>query len=77
MAAIQAFLYVIEDVNLRKKFATKKIKLAPKWLVPIVTVILYTAIIVYSLGWNVDMRKVAVVIVAIAVVYSVKTLGNK
>lgn len=63
MACLQIICCIINDINAKKHGERKKFELATKWIIPIMTVVLQVIILAYSLGWNIDMRKVATVIV--------------
>ena len=62
MAFLQAFCCITNDVNARRNDNFKK---TPKWLIPVMTVILQSVILVYGLGVNIDMKKTAVLIMVI------------
>ncbi len=63
MMVVQMFCCFINDINAHKHGERLKFERATKWIIPIMTLILQTITLGYSLGWNVDMRKVAIVIV--------------
>ena len=63
MACLQLVCCIINDINAKKHGDRKKFELATKWIIPILTVVLQVIILGYSLGWNIDIRKVATVIV--------------
>ena len=79
MVALQAFCCIINDLSDKNKEANKKATTAFKWLIPILTVVLYIVTIIYSLGSTLDIRKVAMIIVGIMFMiignYSPKTKG--
>ncbi len=63
MVFLQSFCCFINDINASKKGERKKFEMATKWIIPVMTMILQVLIFGYSLGWNLDMRKSAAVIV--------------
>lgn len=71
MAVLQAFCCIINDANFGKYGEVKRFKRTTKWTIPAVTIILQTAILGYGLGWSVDMRSVAVLIVGVVGVVNV------
>ena len=80
MFLMQAFLCVITDVFDKYKEVNKKATSVCKWIIPIITVILYIATITYALGNMVDIRKVAMLMVGIMLIvignYIPKTKGH-
>ena len=65
MTLIQVFCCIINDVNAHKYVEQPKYERFTKWQIPIISIILQIVILGYGLGWNIDMRKVAAVIVII------------
>lgn len=63
MTFIQIFCCIINDIKVYKHIKYLKFEHIPKWIIPITSIILQTAILGYGLGWNIDMRKVAALIV--------------
>ena len=43
--------------------ADKKFEMVSKWIIPVISIVLQIVIFFYSLGWNIDMRKVASLII--------------
>ena len=76
---LQVFCCITSDLSDKNKEANKKATTAFKWLIPILTVVLYIVTIMYSLGSTLDIRKVAMIIVGIMFMiignYSPKTKG--
>ena len=68
MAVLHSVCCFVNDINARKYGEKAKIDRVIKWLVPFVTVALYVATLGYGLGWNFDMRKVAIAIVAVILI---------
>lgn len=63
MVLLQIFCCFINDVNAKKHGERKKFEMATKWIIPVMSIILQTVTLGYGLGWNVDIRKVAMLIV--------------
>lgn len=61
MAAFQIFSCVVSDCSSKKQ--AEKMTLVSKWILPVVTVTLYFATLGYGLGWKIDIRMVAAVLV--------------
>lgn len=65
MAALQIFCCIMTDINTRKHGECKKFENVAKWIIPVIAVIVQTMTLVYSLGVNVDIRRVAIFVVGI------------
>ncbi len=63
MALFQCFCCFINDINAAKHGERKKFEMATKWIIPIMSVLLQIVTLGYALGWNIDIRKVAALIV--------------
>ena len=63
MVLMQFICCLMADKN-SKKHGEKKYEKILKWIIPAISVVLYVATLGYSLGWNIDIRKVAALIVA-------------
>lgn len=63
MMILQWFCCFINDINAKKHGERKKFSLVTKWIIPVMCVILQIVTIGYSLGWDLDIRRVAAVIV--------------
>lgn len=63
MMVLQWFCCFINDINASKHGTRKKFEMATKWIIPVMCIILQAVTLGYSLGWNIDIRKVAAVIV--------------
>lgn len=72
MAFLQIICCFINDINALKKGERKKFELATKSIIPAMSIILQVVTLGYGLGWNIDMRKVAMVIVGVVLV----VIGN-
>ncbi|MBR3994600.1 MAG: DUF1648 domain-containing protein [Clostridia bacterium] len=64
MVGLQTICCFVNDINSHKHGERKKLENVTKWIIPVMTVILQTVTIGYSLGWNLDIRRVAIVIVS-------------
>lgn len=65
MVLLQAFCCFINDINAHKHGERKKFEMATKWIIPIMSIILQIVTLGYGLGWNIDIRVVATLIVGI------------
>lgn len=65
MAVLQVFCCVVSDINSKKYGECRDFERASKWIIPFVTVVLYGATLGYSLGWRVDIRRVASLILGV------------
>lgn len=69
---LQIFCCVINDINAAQKGVNKKFELVIKSMIPAISIIVYSAMIAYSMGTELDMRKIAMFIVGIVFV----SVGN-
>ncbi len=72
MVLLQAFCCFINDFNAYKHGERKKFERVTKWIIPAMSVILQTVTLGYSLGWNLDIRRVAGAIVGVILI----VIGN-
>ena len=63
MALLQVFCCFINDFNANKHGDRKKFEMVTKWIIPVMAIVLQIALLGYSIGWAVDARRVATVIV--------------
>ncbi len=63
MVLLQSFCCFINDWNAKKHGERKKFEMATKWIIPVMSVILQAVTLGYGLGWNLDIRKIAMLIV--------------
>lgn len=68
MIGLQIFCCIVNDINAHKHGGIKKIETVTKWIIPVMTVILQTVTIGYSLGWGIDIRRVAVALVSVLLI---------
>lgn len=64
MVFLQLINCIINDVNAKKHGERKKFEMATKWIIPVMSIVLNVMTLGYGLGWNLDIRKVAAVLVA-------------
>ncbi len=63
MVVLQIFCCFVNDINAQRHGEKKKFTLATKWLIPVMSVVLQTLTLGYGLGWNLDIRRIAMLIV--------------
>lgn len=63
MVILQIVCCVINDVNAQKHGERKKFEMANKWIIPVMSIILQTVTFMYSLGYELDIRKIVAFIV--------------
>lgn len=64
MAAVETFCSIVNDYNVKKYGDGKRIENVTRWIIPVVSVVLYLATIGYAMNWNINIRQVAVIVVA-------------
>ena len=72
MALLQIFCCFINDINSHKHGERKKFERVTKWIIPVMSVILQIVTLGYGLGWNLDIRRIVILIVGIMFIL----LGN-
>lgn len=72
MALLQIFCCFINDINSYKHGERKKFERVTKWIIPVMAVILQIVTLGYGLGWNIDIRRVAMLIVSVILI----VIGN-
>lgn len=72
MALLQVICCVINDFNSAKHGRRVKFERVTKSIIPAMSILLQSAIICYALGVNLDMRRIAVVIVSLVLI----AIGN-
>ncbi len=65
MMLLQWVCCVINDVNAHKHGERKKFEKATKWIIPVMSVVLQAATLGYALGFKIDVRRFAAVIVGV------------
>lgn len=64
MAALQFFCCFVNDINAHHNGERKKFSTITKWIIPVMCIVLQIATLGYGLGWNIDMRRVAMIILS-------------
>lgn len=72
MLALQIFCCVVSDISDKNPEANKKAVTVYKWIIPILTVVLYIITVMIALGSNLDIRKIVMMILGIIFI----VLGN-
>lgn len=70
MVALQVFLSIVSDLSDKNPEANKKAVTVYKWIIPIITVVLYIVTIAIALGNDLDIRKIVMVILGILFIIS-------
>lgn len=70
MVVLQIFCCVCSDLSDKNPEANKKAVTVYKWIIPILTIILYIVTIMYALGSNLDIRKIVMVVLGIIFIIS-------
>ena len=65
MVLFQIICCVINDINANKRGQNVKFEMISKWIVPVMSVVLQITTIGYSLGWNLDIRRIATSLVGV------------
>lgn len=63
MAVLQVICCFINDINAYKHGEHKRFERVTKWIIPVMSCVLQTVTLLYSLGWNIDIRKTVALIV--------------
>ena len=69
---LQAICCIAGDINARTHAVHRKFEQTAKWIIPIMSVILQIITLGYGLGWDIDIRKCAMLIIGVIFI----TLGN-
>ena len=70
MLALQIFCCVVSDISDKNPEANKKAVTVYKWIIPILTVVLYIITVMIALGSNLDIRKTVMIILGIIFIVS-------
>lgn len=80
MLALQIFCCIVSDLSDKNPEANKRAVTVYKWIIPILTIVLYIVTIMYALGSDLDIRKIVMVILGIIFIilgnYMPKVRGN-
>ena len=68
MVFLQAFCCVVNDINAHKHGERKKFSTLAKWIIPVMCIVLQTMTLGIGLGWKLDVRVVATLIVGIVLI---------
>lgn len=68
MVAFQIFCCIVNDINAYKKGENEKLSRVTKWIIPFMTIVLYVVTLVYGLGWELDIRRIATIIVGVVLI---------
>ena len=63
MVILQIICCFINDINSHKHGERKKFERVTKWIIPVMTVILQAVTLIYGLGKNIDIRRIATLVV--------------
>lgn len=72
MALLQLISCLINDINAKKHGDRIKFEIAVKWIIPVMCVVLQIITLAYGLGVMIDIRRVAMIIVALVLI----VIGN-
>ena len=61
----QAFCCICTDLDVRQRGMGKKVERVVKWMIPFLNLVIYVSLLGYALGWQIDIRKVACLVVGI------------
>lgn len=65
MVLLQIYCCVLNDIMAHKHGERKKFSLVTKWIIPVLSLVLYTTTIFYAMGFeNMDVRRIACFLVA-------------
>ena len=80
MTIIHAICCIMYDVVDENKEANRKVNNMVKWLIPLITIVVYEITLLYALGKNIDIRKVVMILLGIIFIvsgnYIPKTVGD-
>ena len=63
MMLLQFVCCIISDIKASKYGSTLKLEMVTKWILPVITIVLHIATLMFNLGREIDIRKVAVLII--------------
>lgn len=70
MVALQIFCCIVSDLSDKNSESNKKAVTVYKWIIPILTIVLYIVTIAVALGCNLDIRKIVMIILGILFIIS-------
>ncbi len=65
MAFLQMISCICSDLEMRRARVSAKFERVMKWIVPMITVVLYIVTIGYGLGWDVDIRRIVFLLLGV------------
>lgn len=65
MATLQIFCCITSDWNVYKYKNQKKLETITKWITPVISIVLQTTILCYAIGYDIDIRKIATIMVGL------------
>lgn len=68
MVLLQWFCCFVNDINAYKHGERKKFEKATKWIIPVMTVILQAVTLLFALGFDLDIRRVAALLVGVVLI---------
>lgn len=63
MVVLQAFCCFVNDINAHKYGERVKFSLVTKWIIPVMSAVLYVMTLGIAIGWDIDVRKAVAFIV--------------
>lgn len=70
MLGLQIFCCIVSDLSDKNPEANKKAVTVYKWIIPIITVVLYIVTMAIALGNNLDIRKIVMILLGILFIIS-------
>ena len=70
MVALQVFLSIVSDLSDKNPEANKKAVPVYKWIIPIITIVMYIVTIAIALGNDLDIRKILMLLLGILFIIS-------
>lgn len=70
MVCLQIFLCVSSDINSKQSGSSPKFETMAKLIIPMVSIVIYTSMLIFALGNEVEIRKIAMFIIGIIMVLS-------
>lgn len=70
MVALQVFCCIVSDLSDKNPEANKKAVTVYKWIIPVITVVMYAVTIAIALGNDLDIRKIVMIILGILFIIS-------
>ena len=81
MVALQIFCCIVNGLSDKNPEANKKAVTVYKWIIPILSIVMYVITIIYALGNKLDIRKIVMIILGVMLVvignYLPKTKGYR